>query len=150
MWIFGLANLWEIRKRRKTGIQWHTPYWGEPRFLPDEPIVHCLIIPFGSAFMAYGFYRLFPALGVYLFIMAAIQFIGITDSYRNERIEKLNRADREIQMSIKADELEFAQRGPLEIIHFPPAPKRMRHTEQEAMFATRWKNALKPSESPKE
>jgi hypothetical protein len=149
MWIFGLANLWEIRKRRKAGIQWHTHYWGKPRFLPDKAIVHCLIIPIGSALMAYGFYRLFPPLGIYLFIMAAIQFIATTDSYRNERIEKLNRADREIQMSIKADELEFTQRGPLDIIRVPPAPKRVRHHEHEAMFVARWSNVLKSSDSPK-
>src|SRR5579863_7820092 len=38
MWVFGLANLWEIRKRRKAGIQWHSYYWGRPRCLSDKPI----------------------------------------------------------------------------------------------------------------
>ena len=45
MWIFGLANLWEIRRRRKAGIQGHTYYRGKPRFLPDNLVVRCLIIP---------------------------------------------------------------------------------------------------------
>lgn len=105
MWIFGLANLWEIRQRKRSGIQLHTSYWGKPRFLPDKPIVHWLVIPVGSAVIAYGLYLLFPPLGIYLFGMAAMQFLDATDTYRARRIEKLDRADREIQSEIKAAEL---------------------------------------------
>ena len=143
VWIFALANLWEIRKRRKAGIQWHTHYWGNPRFLPDKPIVHCLIIPIGSGFIAYGLYRLFPPLGVYLFIMAAMQFLDTTDSYRAKRVEKLNRSDREIQMKIKTAEAEGSYRGPLEIVRIAKPSRRTRSSEETDQFEARWKKVLK-------
>ena len=149
IWIFGLANLWEIRRRKKAGIQWHTHYWGEPRFLPDKPIVHCLIIPIGSGLIAYGFYRLSQPLGIYLFTMAAIQFLHATDMRRDERTEKLDRRDREIEMEIKTDELEGSHRGPLAIVRIPKPPKRTRAPEQEAEFESRWQKVLKSSHSPK-
>ena len=150
IWIFGLANLWEIRKRKKAGIQWHTEYWGRPRFLPDKTIVHCLIIPIGSGLLAYGAYRLLPPLGIYLFLMAACQLVGTTDYYRADRVEKLNRRDREIQLKIKNAELEDAYRGPLGIVRVAKPSQRMRLSEENALFETRWKNVLKSSDSQKQ
>jgi hypothetical protein len=52
MWVSGLANPWEIRKRRKVGFGWHTYYQGKPRFLPNRPIVRRLVIPVGSGLRA--------------------------------------------------------------------------------------------------
>lgn len=147
MWIFGLANLWEIRRRRKAGIRWHTHYWGRPRFLPDWPIVHCLVIPIGSGLIAYRLFRLFPPLGIYLFIMAGMQFLEATDAYRARRIEKLNRSDREIHMRIKTAELEESYRGPLDIVRIAPPSKRTRTPEQDALFHARWQRVLKPADS---
>jgi hypothetical protein len=52
--------------------------------------------------------------GIYLFSMAALQFLDTTDTYRDRRVEKLNRRDREIDMEIKTAELEDSYREPLE------------------------------------
>ena len=146
MWIFGLANLWEIRQRKKAGIQWHTYYWGTPRFLPDNAFIRCLIIPLGSGGMAYGFYRLSPPLGIYLYCMAAMQFVDAVDSYRTKRIKKLDRSDREIGMEIKTAELENRNRGSLEIVRVAKPSSRMRLPEEIEQFEARWKNVLKSSD----
>ena len=143
MWIFGLANLWEIRKRTKAGIQWHTYYWGEPRFLPDKPFVRGLIIPLGSGLIAYGFFRVSHPVGIYLFSMAALQFLDTTDTYRDRRNEKLNRRDREIDMEIKTAELEDGYREPLEIVRVAKPASRARRAEEAEQFEARWKNVLK-------
>lgn len=146
MWIFGLTNLWEIRQRKKAGIQWHTYYWGLPRFLPDNALVRCLIIPLGSGGIAYGFYRLFPPLGIYLFSMAAMQLVDAVDSYRTKRSEKLDRNDREISMEIKTAELENRHRGPLEIVRVAKPSSRMRLPQEIEQFEARWKKVLKSSD----
>ena len=140
------ANLWEIRQRKKAGIQWHTYYWGTPRFLPDNAFIRCLIIPLGSGGMAYGFYRLSPPLGIYLYCMAAMQFVDAVDSYRTKRIKKLDRSDREIGMEIKTAELENRNRGSLEIVRVAKPSSRMRLPEEIEQFEARWKNVLKSSD----
>ena len=99
--------------------------------------------------MAYGFYRLFPPLGIYLFLMAAMQFVDAQDSYRTRRVEKLDHRDREIDLDNKTDELENRQREPLEIVRVATPPKRTRLPELEAEFEARWKKVLKSSDSPK-
>lgn len=143
VWIFGLANLREIRMRRKAGIQWHTHYWGTPRFFPDKPIVRCLVIPAGSGLIACCIYLLFPPLGVYLFLMAAAQFVDAADTYHARKVEKLDRNDREIHMKIKAAEVENSYRGPVDVVRIAaPAPK-TRIPEQEAAFQSRWKSVFK-------
>ncbi|MGH7954139.1 MAG: hypothetical protein ACREFE_19775, partial [Limisphaerales bacterium] len=74
VWIFGVANLLEIRKRRKRGIEYYSYYWGRPRFLPDKPIVHWLVIPLCNGLIAFGVFKLFHALGIYLFLLTVMQF----------------------------------------------------------------------------
>jgi hypothetical protein len=149
MWACGLANLWEIRRRRKAGIQWHTYYRGKPRFLPNKPVVRYLFIPLGSGLIAYGFYRLFPPMGIYLFAVAAMQLLDAADADSTRESEGLDRRDREIEMEIKTAELEHRYRGPLDIVCMAAPPKRVRSPEKEAAFETRWKNVLKPSDSEK-
>jgi len=146
MWIFGLANLLEIRQRKKAGIQWHSHYGGLPRFLPDNALVRCLIIPLGGGGIAYGLYRLSQPLGIYLFIMAAMQLVDAVDSYRTKRSEKLDRSDREISMEIKTAELENRNRGPLEIVRVAKPSSRMRLPQEIEQFEARWKKVLKSSD----
>ena len=147
MWIFGVANLIEIRNRRRRGIEGYSYYWGTPRFLPDKPVVHWLVIPLGSALIATGCLWLCPALGVYLYILAGLQMLDATDTYRARRIEKLDRRDREIDMEIKTAELESGYRGPLDIVRIAAPPRQIRTPEQEARFETRWQKVLKSSDT---
>jgi hypothetical protein len=147
MWIFGLANLWEIHQRKKAGIQWHSYYRGRPRFLPDKPIINCLIIPLGSGLIAYGCYRLSHPLGIYLFGMAVVQFLDAPDNYHKCEVEKLDRRDREIEMQIKSTEMENSHHAPLDIVRIATPRRRMRTSEQEAQFEARWQKVLKPSGS---
>jgi hypothetical protein len=149
LWIFGMANLWETRQRTKAGIQWHTHDGGTPRFLPDQPVVHCLIIPLGSGLLAYGFYRLYQPVGLYLFSMAAMQFLTALDTRRERRVKAMDRRDREIDMEIKTAELEEHDHGPLDMVRIAPPPKRTRLPEQEARFEIRWQKVLKASDSQK-
>jgi hypothetical protein len=149
MWIFGVANLVEIHNRRKRGIEWYSHYWGTPRFLPDKPIVHWLVIPLGSALIATGCWWLCPAMGVYFYILAGLQMLDATDTYRARRVEKLDRRDREIDMEIKTAELEYGYRGPLEIVRIATPAQRMRTPEQESRFEARWQKVLKSSDAQK-
>jgi len=147
MWIFGVANLIEIRNRRRRGIEGYSYYWGTPRFLPDKPIVHWLVIPLGSALIATGCLWLCPSLGVYLYILAGLQMLDATDTYRARRIDKQDRRDREIDMEIKTAELESGYRGPLDIVRIAAPPRQIRTPEQEARFETRWQKVLKSSDT---
>jgi hypothetical protein len=104
-------------RRRKRSIEWYSHYWGTPRFLPDKPVVHWLFIPLGSALIAIGCLWLFPLLGVYLYVLASLQMMDATDTYRARRIEKLDRRDQEIEMESKTAELELSYRGPLDLVH---------------------------------
>jgi len=149
MWIFGVANLVEIHNRRKRGIEWYSHYWGTPRFLPDKPIVHWLVIPLGSALIATGCWWLCPAMGVYFYILAGLQMLDATDTYRARRVEKLDRRDREIDMGIKTAELEASHHGPLDVVRIATPPQRTRPPDQEARFESRWRKILKPSDSQK-
>ena len=150
MWIFGLANLWEIHRRRKAGIRWHTYYQGEPRFLPNKPIVRCLVIPAGGALMAYGLYRLFPPMGIYLFAVAAMQFLDAMESGSAKKIEELDRRDREIEMEIKTAKLERRYHGSLDMVRIATPSQPVRTPEREAQFEKRWSKVLKSSDSKKE
>jgi hypothetical protein len=142
MWVFGLANLWEIRQQKKAGVQGHTHYWGTPRFLPDKPIVHWLIIPLASTLLAGVTWWLFPPLGIYLFFLAVLQIVDTTDVYRQKWIEKLDRRDREIQMAIKIAEIEHSHRPELEIVRIARPPHRPRSAPDAANFETRWQQVL--------
>ena len=146
VWILGVANLLEIRKRRKAGIQYYSHYWGTPRFFPDKPIVHWLIIPLGSGLIAFGVFCLFRALGIYLFLLTAMQFLYAADCYRSNRIEKINRKDREIHMDIKTAELEQGNRAGLDMVRIAKPSQRMRRLEETEQFEARWKKVLKSSD----
>jgi hypothetical protein len=147
VWIFGVANLWEIRQRRKAGIQSYSYYWGTPRFFPDKPVVHWLVIPLCSGLIAFGVFRLFHALGIYLFILTALQFMSAVDCYRDNRLDKINRKDREILMDIKTAELENDRQPQLEIVRIAKPASRTRPPEETAQFNARWEKILKPSDS---
>jgi hypothetical protein len=148
IWVFGLANLWEIRQRKKAGIEWHTYYRGKLRFLPNNSFVKCLVIPIGSGAIGYGFFQLFPPLGIYIFLMAAVQFLEAIDGCRDAKIEKLDRRDREIEMEIKTLKLE-GRRGPLEMVRFGKPSRRVRTPDEEALFAKRWSKVLNSTDSQK-
>jgi hypothetical protein len=146
VWIFGVANLLEIRKRRKAGVRYYSYYWGTPRFFPDKPIVHWLIIPLGSGLVAYGIFCLFHALGIYLFLLTAMQFLYAADCYRSNRIEKINRKDREILMDIKTAELEQSNHAGLDMVRIAKPSQRARRPEETEQFEARWKKVLKSSD----
>ena len=142
LWILGLANLWEIRKRKKAGIEWHTYYRGEPRFLPNTDLYNCLVIPLGSGLIAYGVFHFARPLGIYLFGMALSQFAHMPNKYKHE-IEKLNRRDREIELANKVARIENDQRGGLDIVRIAKGSQWMDRTEEIERFEARWKNVLK-------
>ena len=142
LWIFGVANLLEIRQRRKRGIEYHSYYWGRPRFLPDKPIVHWLVIPLCNGLIAFGVFKLFHALGIYLFILTAMQF-GYTRSwYVAEQVGKIDRRDREISLEIKTNEYENDHQPQLEIVRIVKPPVRAA-TNEESTFNERWQKVLK-------
>lgn len=149
-WILGIANLWEIRKRKKSGIVLHTYYRGVPRFLPNTSLYKCLIIPLGSGLIAYGFYRFGgPALGIYLFGMAFSQLAHSSDGSLNREMEKLDRRDREIELENKIAYIENDRHGPLDIIRVARPSQGTARPEEIEQFEARWKNVLKSSDPKK-
>ncbi len=149
LWIFGVANLLEIRRRRKRGIEYYSYYWGRPRFLPDKPIVHWLIIPLCNGLIAFGVFKLFHALGIYLFILTALQFGYTSNYFDSKKIDKIDRRDREILLEIKTDEYEGDRQPQLEIVRIAKPPVRTSVNEESA-FNQRWKKVLKPPDSQTE
>ena len=147
-WILGIANLWEIRKRKKSGIVLHTYYRGVPRFLPNTSLYKCLIIPFGSGLIAYGCYRFGgPALGIYLFGMAFSQLAPSSDGSFNRQIEKLDRRDREIELENKIARIENDQHGSWDIVRIAKPSRQIRRIEEVEEFEARWKKVLKATDS---
>lgn len=148
LWIFGVANLLEIRRRRKRGIEYYSYYWGTPRFLPDKPVVHWLVIPLCNGLIAFGVFKLFHALGIYLFILTVLQFAYTRDWYVSKQIDKVDRRDREILLEIKTDEYESDRQPQLEIVRNAKPPVRMA-SNQESAFNERWQKVLTSSDSQK-
>ena len=146
-WILGIANLWEVRQRKKAGIEWHTYYVGKPRFLPNTPFFKGIVIPLGSGLIAYGFFRLAHPLGIYLFGMAFSQFVNTPDDRHKRRIEKLDRRDREMELESKIAHIENDRRGPLDIVRVAKPSQRTRRIEEIEQFEARWKNVLKSRDS---
>ena len=147
MWVLGLANLWEIRKRKKAGIEWHTYYRGEPRFLPNTDLYNCLVLPLGSGLIAYGVFRFAHPLGIYLFGMAFAQFAKMPINHNHE-VEKLDRRDREIELANKVARIENDQRGGLDIVRIAKRSDWTDRTQELEQFEARWKNVLRPPDSP--
>lgn len=143
LWIFGVANLLEIRQRRRRGIEYHSYYWGTPRFLPDKPIVHWLVIPMCNGLIAFGVFKLFHALGIYLFILTAMQFSYTRNWYVSKQVNKIDRRDREILLEIKTREYENDHQPQLEIVRIAKPPVRT-VAYQESAFNERWQKVLKP------
>jgi hypothetical protein len=149
IWILGIANLWEIRKRKKSGIVLHTYYRGVPRFLPNTSLYKCLIIPFGSGLVAYGFYRFGgPALGIYLFGMALSQLAHASDGGLQRETEKLDRRDREIELENKIARIENDQHGSWDVVRIAKPSQKPRRPEEIEQFEARWKKVLKATDSP--
>jgi hypothetical protein len=96
----------------------------------------------GSALLAGVTWWLFPPLGIYLFFLAVLQIVDTTDVYRQKRIEKLDRRDREIQMTIKIAELEHDHRPELEIVRIARPLNRPRSAPDAVNFETRWRQVL--------
>jgi hypothetical protein len=144
LWIFGVANLLEIRKRRKRGIKYYSYYWGTPRFLPDKSVVHWLVIPLCNGLIAFGVFKLFHALGIYLFILTVIQFAYTSRYYDSKKIDKIDRRDREILLEIKTGEYENDHQPQLEIARIAKPPVRTT-ANQESAFNERWQKILKQS-----
>jgi hypothetical protein len=147
MWILGLANLWEIRKRRKAGIEWHTYYRGKPRFLPDTFFFQFFVIPLGSGLIAYGFFRLAHPLGIYLFGMAFFQFVNPPGHLFKHEAESLDRRDREMELENKIARMENDRRGSWDVVRVAKPESRMRRAEETEQFETRWKTVLKSSDA---
>jgi hypothetical protein len=146
LWIFGVANLLEIRKRRKRSDDYYSYYWGTPRFLPDKPIVHWLVIPLCNGLIAFGVFKLFHALGIYLFILTVMQFGYTREWYVSKQIDKVDRRDREILLEIKTAEWEGDHQPQLEIVRIARPPVRTA-ANQESAFNQFWQKVLKQPSS---
>jgi hypothetical protein len=70
--------------------------------------------------------------------------VDTTDVYKQRRIEKLDRRDREIQMGIKIAEIEHDHRPELEIVRIARPPHRPRSAPDMASFEARWQQVLTP------
>jgi hypothetical protein len=96
----------------------------------------------GSALLAGVTYWLFRPLGIYLLFLAMLQLADTTDVYRQKRIEKLDRRDREIQMARKIAEIEHDHRPELEIVRIAQPPHRPRSAPDTGSFEARWHGVL--------
>jgi len=100
--IFGIANLIEIRRRKKAGIQLHSYYIGTPRFLPDKPIVHTLVIPATDFLIGLGIFQIVRPIGIYVCVAAVFQRWIFKSIFKQEHTAQMDRQDRELLQEWKS------------------------------------------------
>jgi hypothetical protein len=142
-WILGIANLLEIRRRKKAGIKLHSYYIGVPRFLPDKPIVHTLAIPGIDFLIGLAVYQIIRPFGIYLCIAAVFQRWIFKSVFKQEHTAEMDRQDRMLLQDWKSGQYRTVPTSLAQVARNPPA---LNQTE-DAAFNERWKNVLKPPDS---
>lgn len=137
--VLGLTNVIEIRRRKKAGIKLHSYYLGVPRFLPDKPFVHSLVIPAVDFLIGLGVFQIIRPLGIYLCIGAVFQRWIFKSIFKQQRNRELDRQDR-----IALQEWKSGQHltAPTRLVRV--AKNASAHSvADEAKFKERWKKVLK-------
>jgi hypothetical protein len=141
-WILGIANLLEIRRRKKAGVKLHSYYIGVPRFLPDKPIVHTLVIPVTDFLIGLGIFQIIRPFGIYLCIAAVFQRWIFKSIFKQERTAAMDRQDRELLNEWKSGQHRTAPTSLVQV-----AGNGAAHVAaDEATFNERWKRVLRKSE----
>jgi hypothetical protein len=139
-WIFGIANLVEIRRRKKAGIKLHSYYLGVPRFLPDKPIVHTLVIPATDFLIGLGVFQIIRPFGIYLCIAAVFQRWIFKSIFKQERTAEMDRQDRVLLQEWKSGQPRTVPTSLVQVARNHPA----QNQADEAAFNERWQKVLKP------
>lgn len=142
-WIFGIANLVEIHRRKKAGIKLHSYYIGVPRFLPDKPIVHTLVIPATDFLIGLGIYQIIRPFGIYLCIAAVFQRWIFKSIFKQERTAEMDRQDRVLLQEWKSGQHRTVPTSLVQVAKNRPA----QNQADETAFNERWKRVLKPPDS---
>ena len=143
--ILGIANLWEIRKRKKAGIRLHSYYLGAPRFLPDKPIVHTLVIPVIDFLIGWGVFQIIRPFGIYLCIAAVFQRWIFKSIFKQERTAEMDRQDRMLLQDWKSGQYRTVPTSLVQVARNHPVPIQ----DEDAAFNERWKKVLKPNSQTK-
>jgi len=141
--IFGIANLLEIRKRKKAGIKLHSYYLGNPRFLPDRPIVHTLVIPVVDFLIGWGVFQIIRPFGIYLCIAAVFQRWIFKSVFKQERTAEMDRQDRMLLQDWKSGQYRTVPTSLVQVASNHPA----QNQADQATFDERWKKVLNPPDS---
>jgi len=143
--IFGVANLVEIYRRNKAGIKLHSYFMGVPRFLPDKPIVHTLVIPVVDFLIGLGVYQIVRPMGIYLCLAAVFQRWVFKSLFKQARIREMDQEDRIILQEGKSGQHLTKPTGLVRVANNGLTNE----AADEAAFEKRWKNVLKSrDESP--
>jgi hypothetical protein len=140
-WIFGIANLLEIRRRKKAGIQLHSYYIGVPRFLPDKPVVHTFFIPLIDFLIGLGVFQIIRPFGIYLCIAAVFQRWIFKSIFKQERTREMDRQDRELLQEWKSGQHRTVPTSLVQVAKTRAAQSQA----DEAAFKERWQRVLKQS-----
>ncbi len=143
--ILGIANLVEIHRRKKAGIKLHSYYLGTPRFLPDRPIVHTLVIPVTDFLIGWGVFQIIRPFGIYLCIAAVFQRWIFKSVFKQERTAEMDRQDRMLLQDWKSGQYRTVPTSLAQVARNQPT----QNQTEDAAFNERWKNVLKPSDSKK-
>jgi hypothetical protein len=139
----GIANLIEIRRRKKAGIKLHSYYLGTPRFLPDRPIVHTLVIPVIDFLIGWGVFQIIRPFGIYLCIAAVFQRWIFKSIFKQERTAEMDRQDRMLLQDWKSGQYRTVPTSLVQVARNHPVPIQ----DGDAAFNERWKKVLKPPNS---
>jgi hypothetical protein len=138
-WILGIANLLEIRRRKKAGIKLHSYYIGVPRFLPDKPIVHTLAIPGIDFLIGLTVFQIIRPFGIYLCIAAVFQRWILKSIFKQERTAEMDRQDRELLHEWKSGQRQTMPTSLVQIAKTHAA----RPVADETGFKEHWQRVLK-------
>lgn len=141
--ILGLANVLEIRRRKKAGIKLHSYFMGVPRFLPNQPFVHSLVIPAVDFLIGLGVFQIIRPLGIYLCLGAVFQRWIFKSIFKQERRREMDQQDRIALQEWKSGQHSTAPTSLVRVAKNNPAPI----TTDDTMFKERWKKVLKSSGS---
>jgi len=140
---FGIANLREISRLKKAGIQLHSYCLGEPRFLPDKPIVHTLVIPAVDFLIGLGICQIIRPFGIYICLAAVFQRWTFKSIFKQERTAEMDRQDRIVLQERKSGQHTTQPTSLVRVANHEPVPP----VADEAAFKERWKNVLKSPDS---
>jgi hypothetical protein len=141
--VLGIANLVEIRRRKKAGIKLHSYYLGVPRFLPDKPIVHTLVIPVVDFLIGLGVCQIIRPFGIYLCLAAVFQRWIFKSIFKQARTAEMDRQDRIALQEWKSGQHLTKPTGLVRVANNGLMPV----AADESAFKERWKKVLKSSDS---